>query len=76
MGDLKSHGVALYTPRQQQQLQRQLQQEVAEKADVVYTSAYFAISRTVTSRVHPTWGLFGRAKLRSVMAACILLLEN
>ena len=34
MGDFKSHGVAVCTPRQQQQLQQQLQQEVEEKADV------------------------------------------
>ena len=35
-----------------------------------------AISRTAASRVHPTWSLFGRAKSRSIIAACILLLEN
>ena len=40
------------------------------------TSAHFAISRTAASRVDPTWGLFGRAKLRSIIAACILLPEN
>ena len=34
MGDFKSHGVAVCTPRQQQQIQQQLQQEVEEKADV------------------------------------------
>ena len=34
MGDFKSHGVAVCTPRQQQQLQQQLQQEIEEKADV------------------------------------------
>ena len=35
MGDFKSHGVTVRTPRQQQQqLQQQLQQEVEEKADV------------------------------------------
>ena len=33
-GDFKSHGVAVCTPRQQQQHQQQLQQEVEEKADV------------------------------------------
>ena len=77
MGDFKSHGIAACTPRRQQQLQQQqLQQEVDEKADAVYISAHFAISRTAASRVHPTWGLFGRAKSRSIIAACILLLEN
>ena len=39
-------------------------------------SAHFAIRSTAASRVHPTWGLFGRAKSRSTIAACILLLEN
>ena len=39
-------------------------------------SAHSAISRTAASLVHPTWGLFGRAKSRSIIAACILLLEN
>ena len=35
MGDFKSYGVTVRTPRQQQQqLQQQLQQEVEEKADV------------------------------------------
>ena len=34
MGDFKSHGVAVCTPRQQQQHHQQLQQEVDEKADV------------------------------------------
>ena len=76
MGDFKSHGVAVCTPRQQQQLQQQLQQEVEEKADVVYMSAHFAISRTAASRVNPIWGLFGKVKLHSIMAARILLLEN
>ena len=77
MGDFKSNGVAVCTPRQQQQLQQQLQQEVEEKADVgINMSAHFAISRTAASRVHPTWGLFGRAKSRSIIAVCILLLEN
>ena len=76
MGDFKSHGVAVCTPRQQQQLQQQLQQEVEEKADVVYMSAHFAISRTAASRLHPSWGLFGRVKSRSIITACILLLEN
>ena len=76
MGDFKSHGVTVCTPRQQQQLQQQLQQEVEEKADVVYMSAHSAISRTAASRVHPTWGAFGGAKPRGIIAACILLLEN
>ena len=39
-------------------------------------SAHFAISRTTARHVHPTWGLFGRAKSRSIVAACMLLLEN
>ena len=39
-------------------------------------SAHSAISRTAASRVHPTWVLFGRAKSRSVIAACFMLLEN
>ena len=34
MGDFKSHGVAVCTPRQQQQLQQQLQQDVEEKEKV------------------------------------------
>ena len=34
MGDFKSHGVAVCTSRQQQQLQQQLQQEAGQKADV------------------------------------------
>ena len=77
MGDFKSHGVAVCTPRQQQQLQQQLQQEVEEKADVgVNMPAHFAISRTAASRVHPTWGLIGGAKPRGIIAACVLLLEN
>ena len=76
MGDFKSHGVTVCTPRQQQQLQQQLQQEVEEKADVVYMSAHSAISRTAASRVHLTWGLFGGATSRGIIAACILLLEN
>ena len=64
-------------PRQQQQLQQQLQQEAEEKVDVgVRMSVHFAISRTAASRVHPTWGLFGGAKPRGIIAACILLLEN
>ena len=33
-GDFKSHGVAVCTPRQQQQHQQQLQQEFEEKVDV------------------------------------------
>ena len=74
MGDFKSHGVTVCTPRQQQQLQQQLQQEVEEKADVVSMSAHCPISRTAASRVHPTWGLFGR--VNSIIAACVLLLEN
>ena len=61
MGDFKSHGVAVCTPRQQQQLQQQLQQEVEENADVVYMSAHFAISRTAASRAHPTGGVLGGA---------------
>ena len=32
--DFKSHGMAVCTPRQQQQLQQQLKQEVEEKANV------------------------------------------
>ena len=39
-------------------------------------SAHFAISRTAASRVHPAWGLFGGAKPRGIIAACILLLED
>ena len=39
-------------------------------------SARSAISRTAASRVHPTWVLFGRAKSRIIIAACILLLEK
>ena len=66
MGDFKSHGVAVCIPRQQQ-LQQHLQREAEEKADVVYMSAHFAISRTAASRVHLTWGLFGRAKSHSII---------
>ena len=76
MRDFKSHGVAVCTPRRQQQLQQQLQQEVEEKAGMVYMSAHCAISRTAASRVHPDWGLVGSVKPRSLIAACILLLEN
>ena len=77
MGDFKSHGVTVCTPRQQQQVQQQLQQEVEEKAHVgVNMSAHFAISRTAASRMHPTWGLFGRAKSHGIITACILVLEN
>ena len=77
MGDLSSHGVTVCTPRRQQQLQQQLQQEVEESADVgVNRSAHFEISRTAASRVQLTWGLFGGAKPRGIIAACILLLEN
>ena len=39
-------------------------------------SAHFAIRRTAASRVRPTWGLFGGAKPRDIIAASILLLEN
>ena len=42
----------------------------------VNMSAHFAMSRTAGSRVHPTWGLFGAAEPRDIIAACILLLEN
>ena len=67
MGDFKSHGVAVCTPRQQQQLQDELQQKVEEKADVDVIgnegnmSAYFAIRHAAANRVHPTgtavwWG--------------------
>ena len=77
MGDFKSHGVAVCTPRQQQQLQQQQLQQVEEKDDVgANMSAHFAISRTAASRAHPAWGLFGWVKSRSIIAACILLLEN
>ena len=77
MGDFKSHGGAVCTPRQQQQLQQQLQPEVEEKVDMgVKMSAHFAISRTAASRMHPTWGLFGRAKSHGIITACILVLEN
>ena len=77
MGDFKSHGVAVCTPRQQQQLQQQQLQQVEEKDDVgANMSAHFAISRTAASRVHPTWGLFGGAKPRRIIAACTLVLEN
>ena len=76
MGSFMSHGDAVCTPRQQQQLPQQLQQEAEEKADVVYMSAHFAISRTIASRVHPTWGLFGGAMLLGLIAACILILGN
>ena len=75
-GILKPRGVVVCTPRQQGQVQHQLQREVEEKADVVYMSAHFAISRTAASRVNPIWGLFGKVKLHSIMAARILLLEN
>ena len=38
-------------------------------------SEHSAISRTAASRVHTTWGLFGRAKPRCIIAAaCIRLL--
>ena len=76
MGSFMSHGDAVCTPRQQQELPQQLQQEAEEKADVVYMSAHFAISRTIASRVHPTWGLLRGATPCGITAACILLLEN
>ena len=35
-----------------------------------------AINRTAASRMHPSWGLFGRVKSHSIIAAYILLLEK
>ena len=75
MKDFESHGVAVCTPRQQQQqLQQQLQQEVEEQADVGVIGnegnmcAHFAINRTAASRVHPTWDLLGGARPRGMIA--------
>ena len=39
-------------------------------------SAYFAKHRTADSCMHPTWGSFGGAKPRRIIAACNLLPEN
>ena len=39
-------------------------------------SVHFAISRTAASRAHPAWGLFVWVKSRSIIAACILLLDS
>ena len=39
-------------------------------------SVHVAISRTAASRAHPAWGLFGWVKSRSIIAACILLLDS
>ena len=81
MGDFKSHGVAVCTSRQQQQLQQQLQQEAGQKADVGVIGnegKHVCIFRDKSHGRQPCAPYlgFGRAKSGSIIAACILLLES
>ena len=83
MGDFKSQGAAVCTPRQQQRQQQQQLLQVEEKADMGVIGNEEKHVRTFRDKSHGRQpctpyqeGCLVGLKLRGIIAACILLLEN